>query len=185
MGIKEILDFSDKRTKKYLTMTLYTAIILLIAYFLFRKRLAPPQNPQVPKATKKEDVRPRLSISGTLVTPESLSTLSKIGRFTRLYLMFKVANNEEEDKIKNILIQVPSLTPHRVLFCETDIGYKALLRQLNPTLHIEKSLQYANEMAAYINAIAIVSDQECEQFYQIIEFQDCESMIVNILNDLH
>jgi hypothetical protein len=100
-------------------------------------------------------------------------------------LIFKVQSSEEEEKIQEMLQNLVNLSPHRVLFCETDIGYKALVRQLNPQLHVEQSMQFANEMSSYLNAIAIVSDQECEQFYQIIDFQDSEMMIVSILNELH
>lgn len=188
MGINDYLNFNDKRTRKYFTMAIYTAVILLIGYFFLRKRNTPipvPQAQQVPKPKKKEDTRPRISVSGSLINPDSLNTLSKIGRFSRLYLVFKVMNTDDEDRIKAMLNGVPNLVLYRVLFCETDIGYKAVLRQLNPQLHVESNLQLANEMAGYMNAILMVCEEECEQFYQIIEFQDCESMIFNILNDLH
>ena len=185
MNLKDLIDLNDKKTKKLITMTIYTALAFVLIYFIFRKRSTPLPVPQAPKVIKREDNRPRISISGSLITPDALKTISKIGRFSRLHLVFRVQNNEEENKIKEMLQEVTNLSQHRVLFCETEIGYKALLRQLNPVLHIEQSLTYATDMSAYLNAIAIVSDQECEQFYQIIEFQDCESMVVNILNDLH
>ena len=137
------------------------------------------------KKTKKEDSRPRISIAGSLISPSEVSTITKIGKFSRLHMIFKVRNNDEENQIREMLINIGTINQNRILFCETDIGYKAIIRQLSPQLHIEENLQIAQEMSAYLNAIAIVGDEESEQFYQIIEFHDCEGMIVNILNDLH
>lgn len=185
MNIKELIDLSDKKTRKFFMMTIYTLIAFLILYFFFRKRTPPARAPQAIKTVKKEDSRPRISISGQLIIPRTLRTLSKIGKFCRIHLIFKVSNNDEENSIKDLLKDLANISQHRILFCETEIGYKATVRQLNPSLHIEHNLQYAQDMSGYLNAIAVVTDQECEQFYQIIEFQDCEGMIVNILNDLH
>ena len=181
---KDILDFSNTKTKKFVLMAVYSIITLVAIYYFFirRSQQAPILAPARP--AKKEDMRPRVSITGTLITPETLNTLLRIGRYSRLYLVFRVMNSDEEEKIKHLLEDVVSLAKHRILFCETEIGYKALLRQLNPQLHIEENLKYAREMSGYLNAIAIVTDQECDHFYQIIEFKDSEGLIINILKDL-
>ena len=185
MYLKDLIDFNDKKSRKLVMMSVYTILAFVIIYFFFRKRTPPTQTAPAPKQLKREDTRPRISIAGSLISPRELITLSKICKFSRLHLVFKVRNNDEETQIKEMLKDIGVLNQNRILFCETDIGYKAILRQLNPQLHIEENLQLAQEMSAYLNAIVIIGDEEFEQFYQIIEFRDCEGMIVNILNDLH
>lgn len=161
----------------------YSVIGLLIIYFVFKKRSPVQSTRPVPEKAKKEDRRPRLSISGSLITPDSLSTVSKLGRFTKLHLIFMVKSTEEEQKILGMLSEVMNLAMHRVIFCETNIGYKAVVRQLAPKLHIEDSLGYANEMSSYVNAIAVVGNSESEYFYHIPEFQDCQRIVIHILTN--
>jgi hypothetical protein len=184
MNPLKLFDFSEKKSKKYLAILFYCLVGLAILYFFLKKR-SPSVPARVPQEKhQKEDRRPRLSVSGSLISPETTSTLSKLGRFTRLSLIFKVCSNDEEAKIREMLSSVQHLSPHHILFCETDIGYKALIRQLSPKLHIEESLSLASEMSSYVNAIAMVSDKECEYFYQLLEFQDCQSKVIRILGDL-
>lgn len=185
MNFKDFLDLSDKKTRKVLMMSVYTFLAILVLFFFFRKRSPPTRTASALKASKKEDTRPRICVCGSLISTGSLFTLSKISKFSKLHLVFKVQNNEEEAEIKKMLNEVTTIAPHRILFCETEIGYKALIRQLAPQLHIEESLRLAEEMSGYVNAIALVSDEESNRFYQIFEFRNCEAMIVNILNDLH
>lgn len=178
-----IPDLSEKRLKKGLLIVFYLVIGLLIIYFIFKKRTPAPVLRQLPEKIKKEDRRPRLSVAGSLVNLETLSTVSKLGRFTRIHLVFKVDSIEEEQKIKEMLGEVSNLALHRVLFCETLIGYKAIIRQLSPKLHIEDDIQCANEMSSYVNAIAIVNNTDSEYFYQIPDFKDCQRRIIHILTN--
>jgi hypothetical protein len=180
MNIKDFIGFSDKISWKFVVMSVYTGLAVIVLYYFLRKRSTPPNVAQLPKHEKKKDLKPRVSISGKLITPASLRTLLKISKFTRLHLVFRVGSNEEEASIKEMIKDI--IPQHRILFCETEIGYKAILRQLNPQLHLEDNLAYAREMNAYLNDIAVVSDEETDQFYQIIDFVDCEGMVLNILS---
>lgn len=176
-------DLSEKRLKKFFMILIYSVIGLLVIYFVFKKRSTVQSARPIPEKAKKEDRRPRLSISGSLITPDTLSTVSKLGRFTKLHLIFMVNSTEEEQKISGMLSEVTNLAMHRVIFCETSIGYKAVVRQLAPKLHIEDSLVCANEMSSYVNAIAVVGDAECDYFYHIPEFLDCQRRIIHILTN--
>ena len=172
MNLKDFFDFSDKRTRKLVTMGVYTLIAFLVIYYFFRRRSPQTRAPAPSKSPKKEDTRPRISITGNLISPSSIFTLSKISKISRLHLVFNVKNNQEEEEIKSMLKEVTNLSPHRILFCETEIGYKAIIRQLAPQLHIEESLRLAQEMSGYLNAIALVSDEESDRFSQIFEFRN-------------
>lgn len=184
MNTPKFFDFSEKKTKKFLTIFFYTLIGFAVLYFFLKKRNPQPVARSIPSKLTKEDRRPRISISGSLITPQTLQTLTSLGKYTKLHLIFKVSNSEEESKILTMLKNVQTLSAHHILFCETDIGYKSIIRQLSPKLHIEDSLLTASEMSSYLNAIAIVSDKGCESFYQLIEFQDSQSKILRILADL-
>jgi hypothetical protein len=180
-----LLDLSDKKLRRYALMVLYTLIALAIVYFMFRKRNAPLPAQPPPKPVKKDDNRPRVSISGALVTPETLKTLSAIGRFSRLHLILKVSGDDEEAKFKEMLAGLENLSSHRVLFCDTIEGYRALIRQLNPQLHVDVDLGFARDMGQFINAIALVTCQDAGQFYQLVRFTDCEREILRILKESH
>ena len=184
MNTPKFFDFSEKKTKKFLTIFFYSLVGLAILYFFLKKRNPLPAARSIPVKPAKEDRRPRLSISGSLVTPLTLQTLSSLGKYTKLHLVFKVSSSEEEAQILSMLKPTQNLAAHHILFCETDIGYKSIVRQLSPKLHIEESLLTANEMSSYLNAIAVVSEKDCESFYQLMELRDCQSKVLRILADL-
>ena len=74
MNTPKFIDFSEKKTKKFLTIFFYSFICLAILYFFLKKRNPLPAPRYIPAKPAREDRRPRISISGSLITPQTLQT---------------------------------------------------------------------------------------------------------------
>lgn len=186
MGFKDLAFLlpQEYQTKKVGLTIFYTFLILVVTfYFLFRKRTTIPR--QAAPRRPAEDIRPKVSMNGKLLSGhDKLETLRNIGKSCRMYIVFEVRNDEEVKEIQNMLEKVETIEKYRILFCETEIGYKAIIRQLNPRLHLESDARKALEMKGYVNSITMITQEVCEGFYQIVEFAKCETLILNILNDI-
>ncbi|CAG9321970.1 unnamed protein product [Blepharisma stoltei] len=186
MGFKDLTLFlpAEYQTKKIGLAIFYTLIILVITIcILCRKRTNPTRPP--PARRPQEDIRPKICINGKLVLgSERLETLRALGKSCRVYVVFEVRTDDEEREIRDMLAKIETLEKYRILFCETEIGYKALVRQLNPRLHVECDISRAMEMKSYLNSITMITHDQCEGFYQIVDFAGSESLILNILRDI-
>lgn len=175
----EISSWSSYKNNTYLTSFLCTGLIVLLTYLLLKFCKSTPLQPTPAPVAKPEDSRPKLSISGHIALSD-LPTTNTLGEHTRLYLIFQVQTTEQEEEIRNTLKSVTTLEDYRILFCETEIGYRSIVRQLNPRLHIDDDSAKAREMRGYTHSIALVTELQCE-FYQLIEYKDCHGLVLKLL----
>ena len=49
---------------------------------------------------------------------------------------------------------------HRVMYCSTQKGKEALIRQLNAELHIESELQIVKNLSAFMNKFHFIKDPD-------------------------
>lgn len=86
-------------------------------------------------------------------TQKLLETLSKI---SVIFLVFQVKSSEEMDRIKLLLekMQLTDYVPlHRVLFCCTNIGKSAIVRQILPVVHVEFDSSISEALAPHIRTV--------------------------------
>lgn len=180
--------------KKYALALLYTIIVLLITFYFFfyRRRhstnisnnLQPNLIPFIPS----EDIKPKLSINGRAIlstpTEETIYTLNQLSKHFRCYPIFQVSHDDEEHKIKEAYQSVKGIPPHRWIFCETETGYRSILRQLSPRLHLENDIYIAKQMAPYIPNIIIITEEQCEGFLQLPVFIHSHDFLVKVARDL-
>ena len=179
--------------KKYLLAIIYTILALLLTlYFFFyrRRRNTAIQNnprPSPVSLAPKEDIKPKLSLNGRalLLDPsaEVINTLEELSREFRLYPICQVLSDSEEQRIKEAYQSIKGIPHHRWIFCETDMGYRSILRQLNPRLHLEKDLYIAKQMAPYIPTIVMITEDQCEGFFQIPVFIHSHNFLIKLAKD--
>ena len=178
-----------QRNRKSWLPLVVTALVILATLLVLRICKKPPRTPvAAARAKKPEDSRPRISLAGQLLfsTPAApaqaaaLDTLAALGKDFRVHVVCQVSSDEEETAMRRQLEAL--VAEHRVLFCTTEIGYKSLIRQLNPRLHLDLSLAQAREMRAYTQSICLVGSQPSE-FQSIPEFVGCAEWIRRLLDE--
>ncbi|CDJ44429.1 Conserved Plasmodium protein, related, partial [Eimeria tenella] len=106
----------------------------------------PERRPQTPPKKQKNIVS--LNLKGTLLNPSDLKVrASEVEAFLKLcetfavYTVTQVADDAEEGAIREALNECGALDrglkEHRIMFCDTSPGAVAMVRQLQPHLHIE------------------------------------------------
>lgn len=196
MNFNPVLELipSPLQNKKYALVFIYTALVLLITFYFFfyrRRQTTNTQNDiQVNSITPSyyEDSKPKLSINGRAIlsnpVQEVIYTLDELSKQFRCYPIFQVTNDGEEDKIKETYQSIKGIPPHRWIFCETELGYRAILRQLTPRLHLEKDMYIAKQMAPYIPHIVMVTEEQCEGFFQLPVFIHSHHFLMKLAKDL-
>jgi hypothetical protein len=147
-------------------------IVAAFTYSVLKRRRQSPQ-PEQPKQRVKE----KLSIHGTqLVTPNSVHTLASLAERFDVYLVFQVINDQIEQQIRLQLAQV-SIPAHHLLFCETQRGIQACIRQLGARKHLESDIALAKTLKQVMNEIVMVTSDQCEGFKQV---QDLEQFLSSV-----
>ena len=74
---------------------------------------------------------------------------------------------ESDEEVSSVISKLqrmaPALLTHRCLFYSTTIGKVAIIRQLNPSLHIESDVEFCDKIKAHIKKIILV-DQSAVAF---------------------
>ncbi|CDJ60883.1 hypothetical protein, conserved [Eimeria maxima] len=105
-----------------------------------------------------------LNLRGSLFDPADLSIISKqLEAFLSLcatcnvYTILKVDSDEEEQRILKALEDCGAfdagLMRHRVMFCSSQSGAVAMIRQLQPHAHVENDTWIAEQLSGKIRAV--------------------------------
>ena len=111
--------------------------------------------------------------------PKIYETLDSLSEKYNLFLIVKLENNDEIYKIKDEILE--KLEPiiednivykHRILFCSTKDGLCAMIRSLDPIIHIEFDDYVIINLIRYINEFWFINseiDKEIKEIHNKIE----------------
>ena len=106
-----------------------------------------------------------LSLSVTAKSSsEERNVVNMLVEHFAVFLVVSVPTETEEESLrKSIHEAYPSVPKHRLLMHTTAIGGVAILRQLQPHVHVEYSRQMLNEVLPYMKNIVFVKNdtEEC------------------------
>jgi hypothetical protein len=155
-------------------------ILLLVAalsavYVLFRKKkqhtgasAAAPKNPVKlsPEAQQlktrlglRDDCKPiTLSYDEKCSDGDLLTFTNAVQELSALYILCEVSSNEEEEALRNsLLARAPTLAPQRILYYSSAIGRMAIVRQVNPSVHIEHDLSFCEKLKPHVKKIVHIN----------------------------
>ncbi|KAJ0966821.1 hypothetical protein J5N97_023738 [Dioscorea zingiberensis] len=94
--------------------------------------------------------------------------LLEIAKFTDIYLMETVLDDESEERILSALesaglFQTGGLVKDKVLFCSTDIGRSSFVRQLEADCHIDTNLEIISQLSRFIRHLLHISPEPLGQ----------------------
>lgn len=99
------------------------------------------------------------------------STVAQLSGISAVYILIHSASDEEQNRILDDMksIYLPSFKHyHRILFYTSQIGKKALLRQLTPKLHLETDSTMYNAVKPHIErTILMESMSKIEDILQL------------------
>jgi hypothetical protein len=151
------------------------SFLVLVLTLVFCRRRKKQEELQEDLPQRPRDTRPILTLNGTsllsnIITNSELLVLQDLTQRFRVYIPFLASDNESE---ANLCSQFEAVVPrHRLLFYQTDLGYKSILRQLSPQVHLETSSELALEMQRFLESIVMVSENQCEGFLQVIYLEE-------------
>jgi hypothetical protein len=84
--------------------------------------------------------------------------ISAVQEITALYVLCEATSDEEEESFRRSLQgSVPVLAPQRVLFYSSAVGRMAIVRQVNPSVHIEHDLSFCEKLKPHVKKIVHVN----------------------------
>jgi hypothetical protein len=111
--------------------------------------------------------------------PKIYETLDSLSEKYNLFLIVKLENNDEIYKIKDeilekleTIIEDNIVYKHRILFCSTKDGLCAMIRSLDPIIHIEFDDYVIINLIRYINEFWFINseiDKEIKVIHNKIE----------------
>ena len=111
--------------------------------------------------------------------PKIYETLDSLSEKYNLFLIVKLENNDEIYKIKDeilekleTIIEDNIIYKHRILFCSTKDGLCAMIRSLDPIIHIEFDDYVIINLIRYINEFWFINseiDKEIKVIHNKIE----------------
>ena len=111
--------------------------------------------------------------------PKIYETLDSLSEKYNLFLIVKLENNNEIYKIKDeilekleTIIEDNIVYKHRILFCSTKDGLCAMIRSLDPIIHIEFDDYVIINLIRYINEFWFINseiDKEIKEIHNKIE----------------
>ena len=118
---------------------------------------------------KKEIIKQKMSINMTLLMKNSKKTILEdinllydlfdtLSEYYNLYLLIYIEDNINSEKIKENLLEYlePIINDnivyhHRIIFCTSMEGMSAIIRSLDPYIHIESDKSLVVQLIRYIN----------------------------------
>jgi hypothetical protein len=96
---------------------------------------------------------------------EGIEFLQKVKkrRNLDLYLISEVSSDKEEEIIQKLLIKngiFDEVSVHKCLFCSTLKGRESMIRQLEPTLLMEKDESVVSNSYLYVNYVIHISEKK-------------------------
>ncbi|KAJ0693150.1 putative peroxisome biogenesis protein [Helianthus annuus] len=130
-----------------------------------------------------ENTPEELQIQAT-VKPSVLEVLIEITKYSDLYLMERVLDDESQEKVLTALenagvFTFGGLVKDKVLFCSTENGRMSFVRQLEPDWHIDSDPEITSQLARFIRhqlhistkteriASNVYSSSSLEQFFVV------------------
>jgi hypothetical protein len=183
--------------KNYSSYIVFSIITLYFFYWIYQNIIKDDKNQNNNisnniQSNQKElkFIKPKMSISinGLLffhskITNEDLpkiyETLDSLSEKYNLFLIVKLENNDEIYKIKDeilekleTIIEDNIVYKHRILFCSTKDGLCAMIRSLDPIIHIEFDDYVIINLIRYINEFWFINseiDKEIKVIHNKIE----------------
>lgn len=94
------------------------------------------------------------------VLPSARVSVLELARTCDLYIITQCSSDAAEDAVRHALRQEgfidAGLHPHKILFCESEIGRGAMARQLEAALHIDSSTTTLTALAPFVPALAAI-----------------------------
>lgn len=98
---------------------------------------------------------PRLS-----VIQSALPALCELARCSDLYLVTQVSSDAGEEAVRRALSDAgiidSGLNPHKILFCETEMGRGSIVRQLEPAMHVDTSTAVSDALRPFVPSVLLV-----------------------------
>jgi len=110
-----------------------------------------------------------------------ISVVSELDRIAPVVLIMAASSDLMQDELlAKVLSSMPKLPPHRCLFFETSVGKVSMIRQLNPSLHVENDLVAYEQMQSFLKRMVLVGDRrfndESSQHSSTKRFHSVDSM---------
>lgn len=105
-----------------------------------------------------------LSTDGATLIPEAVHALvsllqSGAGHPLQVFIIVQVTDDVGECAVKGVLedCEISSaIQAHRILFCSTMEGIVAIVRQLEPDVHIDACISTAEELSRFIQNVVLI-----------------------------
>lgn len=106
----------------------------------------------------KETSPTALSTDGATLIPEALNSLVNILESLQIFLVVQVADDIGECAVRGALEdgEKCAIQPHRILYCSTLEGVVAIVRQLEPDVHIDACVFTAEELSRFIRNVVLI-----------------------------
>ncbi|KAL8273236.1 hypothetical protein Esti_002852 [Eimeria stiedai] len=136
--------------------------------YMFKSLFAPARVSQALRIKRKFPVV-SLNLKGTLVDSKDLTlrrseaeTFLHLCGLCSLYTITQVADDNEEAELLSVLDECGAfdagLQRHRVMFCDSLPGAVAMVRQLQPLIHIEDDSWVAEQLNSKVANVCMASD---------------------------
>jgi hypothetical protein len=178
--------------KNYSSYIVFSIITLYFFYWIYQNIIKDDKNQNNNisnniQSNQKElkFIKPKMSISinGLLffhskITNEDLpkiyETLDSLSEKYNLFLIVKLDNNDDAYKIKDeiidklkMIIEDNIVYKHRILFCTSKEGLCAMIRSLDPIIHIEYDNYVVINLIRYINEFWFINSQKEKELKEI------------------
>lgn len=95
--------------------------------------------------------------SNWVATEGDASVITRLADLAHVFLIVAIIGEESAEEVQNrFSLALPSVLKHRILPHQSTIGGVALLRQLQPNLHIELDRNMVHEQSPYLKKIVYV-----------------------------
>ena len=134
-------------------------------------------NQNIQKSDKNRIIKQKLSINMTLLMKDSKKSIlmdinylydlfDKLSDYYNLYLLIYIEDNINAEKIKDKILEYLEpiisdniLYDHRIIFCTSIEGMEAIIRSLDPFVHIEHNNNIVVQLIRYINEFWFVKEK--------------------------
>lgn len=101
--------------------------------------------------------------SPDVVLRELQNILDRTKEFTDIYTVCEALNDPEQSQFLSIINRVvPTLAQHRCLFYETSIGKTAIIRQVNPSIHIDSDKLFCEKLRPHLRKIVYWDSEQTD-----------------------
>ena len=95
------------------------------------------------------------------MVPEMMSVLKIMKGRYKFYLIVKAQKSEAEESLKQI-VEEEICPEHRIMYATSNEGVCAMVRQLDPSLHIECDLEVVKYLSRFIHRFHLICDKQTD-----------------------